>query len=111
MFKIGQKVVCIDNSGVPELKLNEIYVIDEMYACSSCGVTGLIFYSISKKFTSDIAICRFCFSNISPPTHYSFKSERFRPLEYNNCHDELLKNIAIEKLDGKEIKIKEKISN
>lgn len=108
MFKIGQKVICINNSNHPELILNKIYIIDEMYVCPGCGVLGLIFYSICEINNDGIRTCIICNSSVFP-TYISYNTNRFRPLEYNTCHDELLKNIAIEKLDGKEIKVKEKV--
>jgi hypothetical protein len=110
MFKIGQKVVCIDNTRCPELVLNKIYIIDEIYSCPGCGITGLVFYSICKKCSLNTAICLYCNALIpDTPQYYSYHVYRFRSLEYNNCHDELLKTIVIEKLDVEKVKVKEKI--
>jgi hypothetical protein len=105
-MKAGNKVVCIDPVG--DLIKGKIYIIRDLKECLKCNALEL-----------DVGICLvygFLYRQRCPKCgHYEegfigggkhwFNASRFRPLQYDTCHDELI-NIVEEKPD---IKIKEPV--
>lgn len=89
MFKIGQQIVCVDNSprddrpetidALSKIFVDEIYVVREIFdeACSAIALEGIV-TSYSEKLGREIG----------------YKSDRFRPLESYQFAEELLNSIS-----------------
>lgn len=84
MFKIGEKVVCVDP--VYNLIKNEIYEIKKIESCN-CGIINIELLGVRKAdsigfFDKTICICKLKFAN---PNY--FRHNRFRKLDYQFGHD------------------------
>ena len=81
MFKIGQKVVCIDATGSDNLIKNEIYTIKDFWFDNNGNA---------------------CLLEEAEPNigHYAFYPKRFKPLKYDLISNkEIIKEMVTEKLD------------
>lgn len=90
MFKIGQKVVCIDDSRIvkgAEIKCGEIYTIKDMF--EQDGTLGLFFYEINNG-----AIRGY-------PNFWGYSAKRFRPVD-DMWSDDILSKI-IEEVETEEL--------
>lgn len=76
MFKIGQKVVCVDTTKARHIKQNEIYTISDVISCG-CGAVHLVLFEFS--FFDPSQICGSC---KTPTKLTSFLPYRFRPIDY-----------------------------
>lgn len=92
---VGQKIVCINNSGCPELSKEKVYIILEIDQCPNCNEIGIVI-SHNKQFKvsnySGFAMCGQCkrrYPNVYPP-FYSYSIKRFRPLQW-----EVIPNLKI----------------
>jgi len=98
MFKIGQKVVCIDNSGCQELLKNEIYTVDDLNICPNCGN-----YSINLNISvidNRKSRCNRCFNIFEGVKFATYKPERFVSVQYAIISNkEIIKEIIPEKSD------------
>ena len=109
-FKVGQKVVCVDNSGNNSLIKDKIYTIAQLTVCIKCAESKLILKEKAHPNDAVISICR-C-RRISKNINM-FRSSRFRPIKeqpskISNVIDnkQVIKELATEKSD---VKIKEKV--
>lgn len=73
MFRIGQKVVCVNSEGAPTLKKNEIYTV-----------------LAEHPYRRDAILLKEAMASIG---NLGFYNWRFRPLD-ESFADEVLKNIA-----------------
>ena len=98
MFKTGQKVVCIDNSGHHPLEMplikGDIYTVMGFHCCPKCNIPSIIVNEIP-----DIRNMH-CDCGLREEMVANFKSERFRGLkEDSNYATETLKDIRILQLE------------
>jgi hypothetical protein len=112
IFKVGQKVVCIDDlvtkiytrEKINILKNGKVYIITHINYCSKCNREPLQL----KGVYLPLKILCICGTRINET---SFRSDRFRPLQsdYNIISNkDIIKEIIKEKSD---IPIKKKIPN
>lgn len=96
MFKIGQKVVCVDNSQIEtELKINQIYTITGIQRQCSCGVCVSVdnipeinMFGEIFKFGSPV-ICFNCNNTYKSNGLKHFRINRFRSLDETFAEDVL----------------------
>ena len=99
---IGQKVICIDDLGAPEIKKGEIYTIKHLDQCPDCGANGLILNFQIRHDISDGAkyYCAKCGYVFIPDGYESYNVNRFRPLQYDIIpNSEIIKEQSLEKSD------------
>lgn len=90
MFKIGQKVVCVNAEGSQNLIKNEIYTVKK---CWDDGTGGALLIDEAEPNHG----------------HYAFYPHRFRPLKYEIISNkEIIKEVITEKSD---MPIKEPVLN
>ena len=109
MFKIGQKVVCKDNSGCPELTINKIYTIYAIDRCPYCKIIGLELEEVGEGDGSKLGecICGKIFETDGDKE--GFKSTRFEPLKYDLLDNkDIISELIKERAD---IKVPELIEN
>ena len=90
-FEIGQKVVCVDVSGVTSLVEGATYTIIGINKCV-CGCLQLLVHSGST------AECTKCACKTETPIIGGDswqRSTRFRPLEYDSAHEEILEKYPL----------------
>lgn len=110
-FKVGQKVVCVDDSlfyeDIPHPIKGKKYTIESFYSCPSCGVSSI---SVSEivGFCSrqQCTACNISQQSNNNPIRESFRCSRFRPLTYASATSEILAKFPLteEKAD---VEIKE----
>ena len=105
MFKIGQKVVCVDNSGCSELILNKIYTIYEIIECMKCHTAGLVLNISTYMYTEYCRCCQCGNRRKTRNEKHSYNSKRFRPLDYDIISNkDIIGELTEEKAD---VEIKE----
>lgn len=99
MFKIGQKVVCKDNSECPELIVGKIYIVHNIDICPACGAVG-IFISPPKSNKEAIGICKCCGTFAPCQDCQDYRASRFEPLKYDLISNkDIIKEMVPERLD------------
>jgi hypothetical protein len=95
MFKIGQKIVCVDNKNTPLVE-NHDYVVDSIqYGVCSCNY-ALVNVGFTKERIGRVQYCTKCntrfkiFDDI-----WWFAAPRFVPLDDWQQADELVKELLI----------------
>ena len=112
MFKIGQKVVCKDNSSCPELTINKIYTITFIESCPHCGKAALELEEIGDKVINKTGWC-FCSScsnlHFTDQNKVAYFAYRFEPLKYDLLDNkDIISELIEERAD---IKIPELVEN
>lgn len=103
IFKIGQKVVCINaryyNGSIYPLTKGKIYTVYGFYTCD-CGSEQIYLEEIPDVVTI------LCLCNRTGVRRHSYYAFRFRPLQYYDAYNELFQN---KKEQGKKADIPEKM--
>jgi len=105
-MKVGDRVVCVQGHYDPKCNLvkGREYII---YATRKCPCGGIGF-DVGIIGTSRIGNCLICSSDfIKDVGVWIVSSTRFRPIQYNSAHDELIESIVEEKAD---VEVKETVS-
>lgn len=90
MFRIGQKIICIDDSGNVPLVKGKIYTIKSLDILCECGTlvnVGILNTQPRKYPTSR---CIRCKKDMHYPKWWGFRISRFAPLNENFAEDVLL---------------------
>ena len=98
-FKVGQEVVCVDDSGMTMRKhlyltKGKIYVIEKIMHCPHCGITCFYLVGINNTFGYTCTSCGRSEDN----TRIMFRSIRFRPLNRSasETHNDIIKSIPMQ---------------
>lgn len=88
MFKVGQRVICIEgytlNDGL-ELKTGKIYTVLELSNCDCCQCINV---GLKTKGYTQCGTCGVAFGGIF------HRASRFKPLEHETFADEVLESIT-----------------
>ena len=90
MFKVGQKVVCINDTDTIGIEKDKIYKITDISNCK-CGCGKLILFINVPKTLKKCSL-----TDTITGIHSGYKSFRFEPLINDNWVDELLERIKEE---------------
>lgn len=96
MFKVGQKVVCIETHNLGHFKKGEIFILSGIKQCPNCKK---ILLDIGITVNYDIIVCGKC--GLEKENDNYFSSHRFKPL-YETFADEVLENIK-EQIEQEEL--------
>ena len=102
MFKIGQKVVCINASNFPFYKVGDIYIVQDILFCQKCGRQCI---NVGRPSTGGTH-CSYCMIMIASSGHYP-SSELFAPLEEKSetMFDDLISKIFNPEVNSVKINI------
>lgn len=96
-FKIGQKIVCVNNSDLKfanPLKEKKIYTVR---GCScTCSVGGGV---LLEEVHNSTFLCKCSYCSAVDYKEIGYKADRFRPVEYSDVSRELVKEMIEEGLD------------
>ena len=105
-FKVGQKVVCVDNTGV-ELVKDKVYTVQSLSSCPGCEIP------LITVGTAEYQLFARCTCGHVSLNEGQYKESRFWPLKQeprkiSNVIDnkQVIKELVTEKSD---VKIKEKV--
>lgn len=89
-FKVGQKVVCVDSSGIKNISLGKTYTvtgISESCDCCSIEVSNIKATDIKGNLVLNGAKCRCitCNTVLISNGFAKFRADRFAPLQYTSC--------------------------
>lgn len=77
MFKVGQKIICIDASGNTHLTKGKEYTVSANHKCSGCGVEEVYLEGINNLCTLH---CGHCGTDYLK-SRVRFREERFKASE------------------------------
>ena len=92
-MKTGDRVVCVRGDDTINLKTGVIYTVLEIGDMPCCGRR---YMRVNSTQYGDFQACGCGAINTNK---FGYDYRRFSPFEYNSAHGELIKEIAIEKLD------------
>lgn len=109
-FKIGQKIICVNDdgfdNGMAHPIKNKIYSIESFSCCNGCGVATIV---LKEIISTGIGLsCTKCNNDFecNKIKRAEFRTERFRPLQYESAINEILEKLKITE-EKSDVKIKE----